>query len=113
MNIQVVHHQMDSLAFRILNGQRNGYLRELVRRPVWRGEFEVTDRPPLAGFLSHQSHGPPGATFRRVTAARGDAALPVAVLQRRGRAGPLLLVECPFESPLLVAMAALTNGLWS
>ena len=68
---------------------------------------------PLHGFLGHQSHGPPGATFGRVTADHGDDALPLAVLQQRGSAGPLLLIKCPFESPLLVAMADLPNGLWS
>src|SRR5229473_7714063 len=49
MNIQVVHHQMDSLDFWILNGQVKGYLRELERRPVWRGECEVPARLRLYG----------------------------------------------------------------
>ena len=71
------------------------------------------DQSPLHGFLGHQSHGPPGATFWRVAADHGNDALPLAVLQQRGRSGPLLLVECPFEPPLLVAMADLPNGLWS
>ena len=53
-----------------------------------------------------------GATFGRVAADHGDDALPLAVLQQRGRTGPLLLIEGPFESPLLVAMADLPNGLW-
>jgi hypothetical protein len=53
MNIQVVHHQMDGLGFRILNGQVEGYLCELKRRPVRRGEGEVpADGVHLRGRLS-------------------------------------------------------------
>lgn len=51
MDIQVVHHQADGLGFRILQGQVEGYLRELKRRAVRRGEGEVPARPfesPLA-----------------------------------------------------------------
>jgi|SRR5579863_1772129 len=49
MNIQVVHHQMDGLGFRILKGQVEGYLCELKRRPVRRGEGEVPARLRLYG----------------------------------------------------------------
>src|SRR5437868_9731553 len=45
MDIQVVHHQMDGLGFRILNGHLEGYLRELKRRTVRCGECEMA-----AGF---------------------------------------------------------------
>src|SRR5207237_983197 len=41
MDIQVVHHQMDGLGFRILNGHLEGYLRELKRRTVRCGECEM------------------------------------------------------------------------
>ena len=61
------------------------------------------NQSPLHGFLGHQSHGPPGTTFWRVAADHGNDALPLAVLQQSGRAGPLLLVERAFESSLLVA----------
>src|SRR5258708_37724185 len=49
MNIQVVHHQMDGLGLRILNGQVEGYLCELKRRSVRRGEGEVPARLRLYG----------------------------------------------------------------
>src|SRR6266853_748147 len=45
MDIQVVHHQMDGLGFRILNGHLEGYLRELKRRTS--GVGNVKWRPAL------------------------------------------------------------------
>src|SRR5271157_4617166 len=44
MNVQIVHHQMDSLGFRVLKGQLEGYMRELNRRTIRRGECEVPAR---------------------------------------------------------------------
>src|ERR1017187_3036337 len=44
MNIQVVHHQMDGLGFRVLKSQLEGYLRKLNRRTIWRREYEVLAR---------------------------------------------------------------------
>ena len=67
---------------------------------------------PLDGFLGHQPHGPAGAAFRRVAADHGDDALLLAVVQHRGRSGPLLLIQRGFQTALLVAMADLANGLW-
>ena len=44
VDIQVVYYQMNGLGFRILQGQVEGYLCELKRRPVRRGEGEVPTR---------------------------------------------------------------------
>src|ERR1700692_2810133 len=65
------------------------------------------------GFLRHQSHGPAGAGLGRITANHDDIALPLAVLQNRGRARAVLLIKSALESSLLVAMADLANGLRS
>ena len=84
------------------------YLHPDYRSTVLRAPGEAPVRVPAEWF-----HETPGPAFGRVTADYGNDALPLAVLQQCGRSGPLLLVKCPFESPLLVAMADLTNGLWS
>ena len=41
VDIQVIHHQVDGLSFRVLHGQVEGHLRELKRRAVWRRECEM------------------------------------------------------------------------
>jgi len=56
----------------------------------------------LHGFLGHQSHGPPGATFWRVAADHGNDALLLAVLQQPGRSRPPLVVKGLFQAGILV-----------
>src|SRR6266568_1815657 len=71
------------------------------------------NQAPLYGFLGHQSYRPPGAPFRRAATDHGDDTLPLAVLQHRGGSGPALLIECAFETALLIAMTHLPNRLLS
>src|SRR3979409_206985 len=65
------------------------------------------------GFLGYQSHGPASAALRRITANHGNNALPLAVLQHRGRSWALLLVEGTIQTSLLVAMSDFPNRLRS
>jgi hypothetical protein len=69
------------------------------------------NQSPLHGFFRHQAHGPSGATFGRIAANHSDNSLLLAVLQQRGRAGPLFLIERAFEAILLVAVTDLANRL--
>jgi len=67
------------------------------------------NQAPLYRFLHHQSHGPAGATLGRIATDHRDDALPLAVLQHLGGAGPLLLIESLFEARVLVAASDLPH----
>src|SRR5215831_12159538 len=67
----------------------------------------------LHRFLGYQTYGPTGAAFRRVATHHGDNPLPLAGIQHRCGAGPLLFVERRLPAALLVTMAEFPNGLRS
>ena len=71
------------------------------------------DQSALHRFLGHQPHGPAGAALWRVATHHGDDPLLLAVFQNRRSAGPLLVVECGFETTGSVTMADLPNRLRS
>ena len=63
------------------------------------------------GFFGHQANRPASAAFRRAAADHGNQSLFLAVVQHFRRSGPLLLIERPFQAPLLITMANLPNRL--
>jgi len=69
------------------------------------------DQFSFHGFLDHQTHGPAGSAFRRITTHQSDDPLLLAVVEHSGRARALLFKQGGLQTALLIAMANGTNGL--
>ena len=64
---------------------------------------------PLHGFFGDQSHRPPSPAFGRITTHHGDDPLPLVLLQHRLCPGPLLVIERPVQTLVLVTSPDLPN----
>jgi len=65
----------------------------------------------LDGLLGHQAHGPTRAPFRRLAADHGDDALLLGIVQKRLRAGPLLVIQGAVQATTVVTVRDLADGL--
>ena len=63
------------------------------------------------GFLGHQAHRSAGATLWRVTADHGDQPPFLVVVQHLRRAGPLPLIQYPFQTTILIPVGDVPNRL--
>ena len=72
---------------------------------------DARDQSSLDSFLGHQPYRPAGAALRRIAADHGDDALALLDRKQACRAGPLLVVERPFETALLIAPGQIAHSL--
>jgi hypothetical protein len=77
----------------------------MVSLPTWGNQFT------LDGFLRDQTHRPTGTAFRRATAYHGDQTLFLAIVEHRGCARPLFLIQRPRQAALPVAAPDVADGL--
>ena len=63
------------------------------------------------GFLRHQAYRPTGATFRWTTAYHCNQTLFLAIVEHFGGSRPLLFVQRPLQTALLVTTADTAYGL--
>ena len=63
------------------------------------------------GFLRHKAYRPTGAAFRRATAYHCNQTLFLAIVEPLGGAGPLLFIQRPIQTALLITAADVADGL--
>jgi hypothetical protein len=71
------------------------------------------DQFTLHRFLGDQSHGPAGTAFGRVAAYHRNNTLPLALLQKRLRSWPLLVIKGAVQARFFLAVSDLPDGLRS